>query len=164
MGKMGAGLAGQPFLIMMKKIMHKSRKGFSLAEAMMATVLLSVVAAGVLVPYTTGAAVQVEGTRRTLAAKLGSDLVEKIVKTDFEEIVDEYGSYTELIGQVKGVSGEVLSEQDSEYANFSRDASCEYAWVPQENDAVLDVKFILAEVRVYYKGEELIILRRLISR
>ena len=52
---------------------YKNRKGFSLAEAMMATVVLSIAAAGVLLPFTSGARVRAEGMRRTLGAKLASD-------------------------------------------------------------------------------------------
>ena len=127
----------------------------------MATMLLSIVAAGVLIPYTTGATVQVEGTRRTLASKLASDLMEKILMTPFDSMAADYGSYTEAEGQVKDMSGVVFS--GLAYSNFSREASCVYVYVPQESGS-LESKFILAEVGVYYNGEELVSLKRLISR
>jgi len=63
---------------------YKHRNGFTLAEAMIATVVLGIAAAGVLLPYTVGAAVRAEGTRRTLAAKLAGDLMEEIVSTPFD--------------------------------------------------------------------------------
>ena len=83
--------AGQPFLIgylLMKKTSCKNQKGFSLAEAMIATVVLGIAAAGVLLPFTSGATVRAEGMRRTLAAKLASDLMEEIIGTEFDQIID----------------------------------------------------------------------------
>jgi len=125
----------------------------------MATVVLGIAAAGVLLPFTSGAAVRAEGVRRTLAAKLASDLMEKIVNTPFDQIVASY-NYTEPAGQVKDAAGAVFA--DSNYANFSRDVSCAYVYVPQES-GMEEPKFILATVRVYYKGRETAIINRLIS-
>ena len=156
-------MAGQPFLIgylLMKKTSCKNQKGFSLAEAMMATVVLGIAAAGVLLPFTSGAAVQAEGMRRTLAAKLASDLMEEIIRSPFGDIVDNYDGYAEAQGQVKDASGVVFT--DLNYANFSRDVSCEQVYVPQESEDG-ESKFIRATVRVYYSGGQIAIIRRLIS-
>ncbi len=131
--------------------------GFTLAEAMIATVVLGIAAAGVLMPFTSGLQVRAEGRRRTLAAKLASDLMEKIINTPFEQIVDDY----ELQGEVKDASGAIFT--DSNYANFSRDVSCEYVYVPQES-GVAEANFILVRVRVYYRGTEIVSLKRLIGR
>jgi len=156
-------VAGQPFLIgylLMKKTSCKNQKGFSLAEAMMATVVLGIAAAGVLLPFTSGAAVRAEGMRRTLAAKLASDLMEEIIRSPFGDIVDNYDGYAEAQGQVKDASGTVFT--DLNYANFSRDVSCEQVYVPQESEDG-ESKFIRATVRVYYSGGQIAIIRRLIS-
>jgi prepilin-type N-terminal cleavage/methylation domain-containing protein len=134
------------------------RKGFTLAEAMMATVVLGIAATGVLLPFTSGAAVRAEGMRRTLGAKLASDLMEEIVNTPFEEIV--IGYYSEAQGQIRDASGVVFT--DSNYANLSRDSSCAYAYVPQESWSGA-FKFILVTVRVYYRGKEIATINRLIS-
>ena len=139
----------------------KKRKGFSLAEAMLAVVVLGVAAAGVLLPYTSGAKVRAEGLRRTLGAKLANDLMEQIVKTPFENIVSAYDGYSEAQGQVKDVSGTVFT--DSNYDSFSRNASCEYVYVPQEGGDK-EPEFIRATVRVYYNGAEMVIISRLISK
>jgi prepilin-type N-terminal cleavage/methylation domain-containing protein len=149
--------AGQPFLIgylLMKKTSCKNQKGFSLAEAMMATVVLGIAAAGVLLPFTSGAAVRAEGMRRTLAAKLASDLMEQFIDTSFEELVANGGGYIdELQGQIKDVNGVLFS--DPAYANFSRGASYEY-------DASQPF-FIIVTVWVKYNGNEIVSLSRLIS-
>ena len=111
----------------MKQTSGKKSGGFTLAEAMVATVVLSIVAAGVLMPFVAGARARAEGQRRTLAAKLASDLMERIVATDFEEIVTIYGSYTEARGQIKDMTGGLFS--DPVYANYSRQANCVYVFV-----------------------------------
>jgi len=126
-----------------------------LAEAMIATVVLGIAAAGMLLPFTSGAAVRAEGARRTLAAKLAGDLMEQFINTPFEELVANGGGYVdEPQGQIKDVSGTVFT--DSNYANFSRGASFEEL---TEGEA----RFILVTVRVKYNGNEIISLSRLIS-
>jgi len=140
---------------------NKYRNGFTLAEAMMATVVLGIAAAGVLLPFMSGAAVRVEGTRGTLAAKLAGDLMEEIVNTPFEQIIGEYDGYAEPQGQVKDASGTVFN--DLNYANFSRDVSCEYVVMPGESGDG-DLKFIRIIVRVFYSGREIAAISRLVSK
>ena len=127
----------------------------------MATVVLGIAAAGLLLPFTSGAAVRAEGMRRTLAAKLAGDLMEQIIHTEFDQIVTSYDEYAELQGQVKDVGGVVFT--DSNYANFSRDAGCAYVYVPQES-GIGELKFIRATVRVYYSGKQIAVINRLISK
>ena len=139
---------------------YKNRKGFTLIEAMIAAVVLGIAAAGVLLPFTSGAAIRAEGAHRTLAAKLAGDLMEGIVKTPFEQIIAAYDGYAEPQGQVKDASGIVFT--DSNYANFSRDVSCEYFNVLQESMNG-ELKFIRVIVRVYYRGGEIVTISRLVS-
>ena len=139
---------------------YKHRKGFTLAEAMIATVVLGIAAAGVLLPFTSGAAVRAEGTRRTLAANLAGDLMEEIVKTPFGQIITSYNGYAEPQGQVKDAGGMVFV--DSNYTDFSRDVSCAYVIMPGESgDGGL--KFVRIIVRVYYRGGEIATISRLVS-
>jgi len=135
-------------------------KGFTLAEAMIATVILGIAAAGVLMPFTSGLQVRAEGRRRTLAAKLAADLMEEIINIPSGQIVDGY-ERVELQGQIKDATGAIFT--DSNYANFGRGVSCEYVYVPQESGAA-EANFIRVTVRVYYSGREIVSLRRLISR
>jgi type II secretory pathway pseudopilin PulG len=138
----------------------KNAKAFTLAEAMIATVVLGIAAAGVLLPFTSGAAVRAEGMRRTLGAKLASDLIQEIVNTPFNQIVAAYGTFSEAQGQVKDAGGIVFT--DSNYAMFSRDSMCNYVYVSQESGTGV-AKFILITVRVYYSGKEIAIINRLVS-
>ena len=126
----------------------------------MATVVLAIAAAGLLLPFTSGLAVRAEGQHKTLASKLAADLMERIVNTPFDDIVINY-NYSEAQGQVEeDASGTIFS--DPAYAGFSRDASCDYFYMPQEAETT-DAEFVLAAVRVYYKGREVAVIKRLIS-
>lgn len=142
------------------KTNYKNPRGFTLAEAMMATVVLGIAAAGVLLPFTNGAKLRAEGMRRTLAAGLAGDLMEEIVKTPFDQIIATYDGYDEPQGQVKDVSGVVFT--DSNYANFSRNVTCEYVYVSQESGNG-QLKFIRVVVRVSYLGEQIAIISRLVG-
>jgi len=128
----------------------------------MATVVLGIAAAGALLPFVSGAAVQAEGAHRTLAAKLASDLMEEIIRTEFDQIIGKYGTHTESQGHIIKDFDTVAEFTDPMYANFSRDVSCEYVLVPQESETG-EPKFIRATVRVRYKGNEVVSLSRLIS-
>jgi len=140
----------------------RSREGFTLVEAMLAVVVLGIAAAGVLLPFVSGATVRAEGTRRTLAAGLASDLMEQIIKTPFDQIVAGY-NYAELQGQVKDATGTVFT--DPKYANFSRAVTCEYVAAspqPAPSDPA-ECNYILVMVQVNYSGRETATIRRLVS-
>jgi len=125
----------------------------------MATVVLGIAAAGVLLPFTTGARMQSEGTRLTLASKVAGDLMEEVVNTPFGQIITNY-NYSEAEGQIKDASGAVFG--DSNYFRFSREVSSELIYVAQQ-DGTKASNFIKVTVRVYYDGVETAIINRLIS-
>ncbi len=138
-----------------------SRRGFTLAEAMMAVVVLGIAAASVLLPFISGAAVRAEGINRTLAARLASDLMEEIVNTPFDQIVDSYNGYSESQGQVKDAAGIVFV--DPNYTRFSREVSCQYVYVPQESGAE-NPKFIRVTVQMYYDSKQIATIHRLVGK
>lgn len=138
-----------------------SKRGFTLAEAMMAVVVLGIAAASVLLPFVSGATVRAEGINRTLAARLASDLMEKIVNTPFDQIVDSYDGYSEPQGQVKDAAGTVFV--DPNYTRFSREVSCQYVYVPQESGAE-DPKYIRVTVQMYYDGKQIATINRLVGK
>ncbi|MFC1781949.1 prepilin-type N-terminal cleavage/methylation domain-containing protein [Planctomycetota bacterium] len=142
---------------------NRIRRGFTLAEAMMAVVVLSVAAAGVLLPFSSGATIRAEGLHRTLGARLASDLIEEIVNTSFEQIITYYGDYSEAQGQIKDATGVVFT--DPAYSNFSRSASCVYVDVPvSSTEFSSDVEFILVTVEVNYSGKSIAVINRLVSK
>jgi hypothetical protein len=123
-------------------------------------VILGMAAAGVLLPFADGASVQAEGLHRSLAAGLANDLLERIITTPFDQLVGKY-NYAEPQGQVKDASGTTFT--DPIYANYSRDVCCDYIYVPQQGGMAAP-NFALATVRVYYRGEQIAAVDRLISR
>lgn len=139
---------------------YTRRSGFTLVEATMALVILGMAAAGVLLPFSSGAAVQAEGLRITLGAKLADDLMERIIATEPNQIAGEY-NHTEAQGQVTDASGSVFT--DPMYANFSRQVVCADVRVPQESED-LPSSFIRVSIHVRYQGREMATLSRLISK
>lgn len=149
--------------MIIKKMRHSGggEYGFTLAEAMIAMVILGMAAAGVLLPFSSGASVQAEGMRSTLAAKLASDLMEQVINSKFSDIITNY-NYTESKGQVEDAEGDVFT--DSVYQNFSRTVSCEYVDVPiSPGVRSSDIKYILVTVQVNYSDKPMAVMNRLIS-
>ena len=144
----------------MKRILRKKCKGFTLAEAMMATVVLGIAAAGLIMPYAAGAMARSEGINRTLGSKLASDLMEQIISTNYGQIVSTHDGYTETQGNIKDATGSIFN--DSRYDNFSRTAECSYVYVDQQAGSETPI-YILGTVKVYYKGQEFVSLSRLIG-
>jgi prepilin-type N-terminal cleavage/methylation domain-containing protein len=134
--------------------------GFTLIEAMLAVVVLSIAAAGVLLPFASGATVQADGMHRTIAAKLAGDLLEQIVSKPFSSI-SAYNGYTEAQGQVKDAAGNVFT--DRAYAKFGRSVTCENIYLAQQAGTLPSV-FIRVTIRVTYGGSELVSLKRLVSQ
>jgi prepilin-type N-terminal cleavage/methylation domain-containing protein len=157
-------------------------RGFSLIEAMVAVAVLGIAAASVLLPFISGAALRAEGVNRTLAARLASDLMEQILRLPFHDPndetsyslgpesgdfdnIDDYDGYTEPQGQVKDADGKLFSVNDSRYANFSRNVTCEYVYVPPQPAESYPAKceFIRITVQVDYSGKQMATIVRLVS-
>ena len=132
-----------------KKNMKRSTKnnGFTLIEATIAMVLLAIAAAGVLLPFASAASVQEEAGRQTLAANLASEMMEKVLQSEPNDILLNFGVYSETKGAMLDTKGVVLS--DSIYAGFSR--SVEAVKVP----LVPSVPLVKITVSVAYEGNEM---------
>ena len=119
-------------------------------EATIAMVILAIAAAGVLLPFANAASVLEEGGRQTLAANLASELMEKVLLTDPNGIVEDtptgYNNYTEADGAMLDTSGNPLT--DSIYTGFSRSVACEAV-------TVKSVPLVLVTVSVAYQGNEM---------
>lgn len=128
-------------------------------EATLALVILGIAAAGVLLPFASGATVQAEGNHRTLAARLANDLMERIVAPPHDDILT-WNNYAEAQGQVANTSGTVFT--DPAYAGFSREATCEAVWVGC--GPPLTANFVLVTVTVAWRGKEVVTLSSLVNR
>jgi prepilin-type N-terminal cleavage/methylation domain-containing protein len=131
-----------------------NRKGFTLAEAMIAVVLLAFAASTVSMPFVAGAAVREEGAQRTLAAKLAHDMTEEIVSTDFDQIIFTYDGHYEHNGMLENANGEFFT--DPVYADFRRIVSCTPA-------AVSGVNLIWVTVYIYRNNDLLLSLSTLVG-
>jgi len=101
------------------KTKRYNRKGFTLAEAMIAVTLLAFAASAVSMPYVAGAASRAEGARRTLAAKLAADRLEQIAKIDYDQLWQYDGYPFELFpGGLEDGNGGFLT--DPVYSDFTR--------------------------------------------
>jgi hypothetical protein len=154
----------------------------------MAVVVLGIAAASLLLPFISGAAVQAEGINRTLAASLASDLMEQVLILPFHDPsgpssdyslgpepgetgpvyfdnVDDFHNYSEIQGQVKDAAGELFTDSDSRYANFSRNVTCEYVYVPPQPAETDPAKceFIRVTVQVNQSGKQMATVVRLVS-
>ena len=161
-----------------------ARAGFTLPEAVMAMVILGIAAAGVLLPFSAGASAQAEGVHKTLAANLANDLMERIATRPFHDPdgsshdylpgpeageatiadfdnIDDFDGYVEAQGQVSDASAVVIT--DPMYANFSRQVTCGYVYVPQQNPPTASPNFILVSVEVHYQGRPVVTVSRLVS-
>jgi prepilin-type N-terminal cleavage/methylation domain-containing protein len=141
----------------------RRQAGFTLVEAMLAMVILSIAAAGVLLPFSGGATVRAEGIHSTLGSQLARDLVEQIVNTPFSQIITDFGNYSESTGHIISNFDTGAEFTDSMYSNFSRTAVCQSVYVPQEAGNTQAI-FILATVQVKYKGHEIARIDRLIAK
>ena len=126
---------------------------------MLSLVILGMAAAGVLLPFASGATVQAEGMRRTLAAQLANDLMEQIVGTAHGSIIATWHGYTEAQGQVADAGGTVFT--DPMYAGFSREASCVAKYVACAPPRTAN--FVLVTVKVAWQGREIVTLSSLIN-
>jgi len=146
----------------MERLMTKTarKRAFSLIEAMLAVAVLGIAAAGVLLPFSSGAIVRAEGLHRTLGVKLASDLMEKVVNTPFDQVLTSY-NYTESQGQVKDASGAVFT--DPGYAKYGRKVEAAAVFVPQDSTAAV-TNFIRVTVTVYYDGGQVASVTRLIGK
>lgn len=68
-------------------------QGFTLIEATIALVMLSVVAAGILLPFSTAAASQRYAQRSALAARMAADALDTLADTGVLDLADFHSHY-----------------------------------------------------------------------
>ncbi|MHC4293267.1 MAG: type IV pilus modification PilV family protein [Planctomycetota bacterium] len=141
--------------------LNRKKDGFTMTEAILAMVILGIASAIVVLPFSTGAAIQAEGLHRTIGANLASELMEKVTNTSFEQIITNYDGYSEPEGGLKDFEGQLYNS--SNYKYFSRDVSCNYVYVPQESGDK-ESKYVLITVRVYYQSGQIAAIHKLISK
>ncbi len=137
--------------------------GFTLVEATAAVAVLAITATAVIVPFTAGAAHERDHARRTLAAALASELMERIISLPFEsdtgETIADYDGYSEPVEPLAAGDGRIMA--DPAAAGMTRSATCEYVYVAGQ-DSDEPPSFIRVTVRVRHNGDEIFRIVRLV--
>ena len=135
---------------------RKTDRGFTLAEVLLAMVLLAMAAAGIALPFATAASVQRESGVRLTAARLASDKIEQLRAA--AETLEEGIDLTEAAaGNIKKADGIFFKFRDRYYADFSRKVTVETA-------AVGDGAIKWVTVTVNWKGREVASLSTLLGQ
>ena len=131
-------------------------------------VILAVAVTGLLLPFSSAASVHVEGSRRTIAAKLAADLVEEITVSIDRATVDAYPAtlnfwdgFYEAEGDVTKIWG-AGSYSGEVYKYFSRRVTCQEASIGSGRN--ITVLGAWVTVTVSYDGGEMAVLKTLVSK
>ena len=137
---------------------RKRQSGLTLIEALMASALLAMAAAGILLPITAAAAAQTDAQRRVIATRLAADVIEQVAAESFDDIMcpDEYSITYDTTSPNLAQLGYPLS-----YKNYKCDVKTNDEYLnkgtPQE------VKLILLTVKVFDNNRPMITLKTLIG-
>ena len=129
---------------------HNNNKAFTLAEAMMAVVLLAIAVSGILLPFAGGAALQSEGSRRNLAAQVAANVLEEFIIVDPNAVI----GYSETNQPITDAVGQPMT--DAVYQDFTYSFVCNPAGIP-------GLTLGWATVRVYYRNNEIVSLSTLVG-
>ena len=154
-------------------------------EAMLASTLLAMSASAVLLPFSVGAQSEQEDARRTLALFLGRELMEEIISKPFDDPegsvgvgpdggessralfdnIDDYHGYEDGYGKsissIVGMNGQIIEGVAIE--GLQREVIIAYIHVSGQ-DVGADPNFVRVEVKMKYKGDDLLTLRRLVHK
>ena len=106
------------------------RRGFTLTEALLASVILTVTITAIIAPFTAGAQNEQVDARRILAVSYAQEMLEEILAKPFDDPdgesvagpevgeseralfdnMDDYHGYSEAEGAIKSFDGEVTTE------------------------------------------------------
>ncbi len=147
--------------------------GFTLLEALLASVVLAIVVGAIVVPFTAGAGNTAHDARMTLAVNLAQDLIEEILSKPFSDPdgtetgetgrskwddMDDYNGYTEAEGTIAGFDGAVVN--DPAATALTRSAIVEGVYVSGQGPPD-PATFLRITVEVRYHGQELVKFSRL---
>jgi Tfp pilus assembly protein PilV len=157
------------------------RTGFTLAEALLAAVILLVAISAITLPFAAGARAEQADARMCLAVSLAQEMMEEILSKPFNDPqgasapgpesgetrrsrfdnVDDYHGYAEAAGQIADANGVVIDTPASQ--DLSRWVSAQYVYVSGQ-DTGQPATFVRVKVTVAYKGAPLVELTRLVYR
>ena len=148
--------------------------GFTLIEALLASVILALVVGAILMPFTAGAQNAVQNAREVLAANLAQELMEEILSKSFNDPdgtnagetnrmkwddMRDYNNFSESQGNIRNLSGEIFT--DPLAANMSRTARVESVYVAGQTTSNPPT-FLRITVEIRYKGQVIKKISRLV--
>jgi len=162
----------------------RRRKAFTLAEALLATTVLAIVAASAAFPFAAGVQQTNEAAKLEQAAALGQAMMEEILARSFFEPgdptaipgpggdentrmklnnLDDFDGFVETGQILRDFQGN--ANTDPSLAGFWRQVSVQYITMPALNQAADDVNsFVRIQVNVYQGATLLVTLSRIASR
>jgi len=152
---------------------------FTLAEALLAAVVLAATIPAIAMPFTAAAQSQQAEGRFTVAVNLAQELMEEILSQPFRDPqgssapgpesgetsrelfdnVDDYHGYAEPAGEIVAVNGQVVDCPVA--AGLSRHVSADYVHV-KDQDTSEPPLFVRVVVEMQYKGQTVVTLTRLV--
>jgi type II secretory pathway pseudopilin PulG len=167
-----------------RSVFRQIRGGFTLAEALLATTVLAIVAATAALPFAAGIQQTQEAAKLEQAAALGQAMMEEVLARSFFEPddrvaapgrdpgeesrplfnnLDDFHGYAESGGVLRDFQNVAVSAPSA--AGFWRDVSVQYVSLTALGQAASDVNsFVSIQVRVFYNSTLLVTLNRIASR
>ena len=161
-----------------------ARRGFTLAEALLAATVLAIVSATAILPFLAGNQQVNEAAKLEQAAALGQALMEEILARPFADPnstsvtpgpetgessrnlfdnIDDFNGYSEAVGGVKNFKNAAVTAASTN--GFWRQATVTYITFPGLNQQPTDLNSLVRiEVQVYYGTTLLIKLDRIATR
>lgn len=163
--------------------MKRTRKhpgiGFTLLEALLASGVLAMAVAAILMPFTAGAHNEQNDARATLAVALAQEMMEEVLSQPFKvdkqgevlgpepgenkrtkfDTIDDYHGYTELDGEIVSLDERTVSEPA--VVGLSRHVAVSYVYVAGQ-DTGGPPTFLRVTVEVKYRNQPLVTLSRLV--
>jgi len=148
--------------------------GFTLIEALLASVILALVVGAILIPFTAGAQNAVQNAREVLAANLAQELMEEILSKSFNDPdgtnagetnrmkwddMRDYNNFSESQGNIRNLNGEIFTAPSA--ANMSRTARVESVYVAGQATSNPPT-FLRITVEIRYKGQVIKKISRLV--
>ena len=165
----------------MKRANRQTVTGFTLLEALLASVVLAMTVVAITMPFTAGARNEQVDARRTVAVSLAQEMMEEVLAQPFEDDqpvwarnpgpepgetarslfdnIDDYNGYEEPAGSISDLSGAVIDEATA--TDLSRHVTTSYVYVPGQ-DLGLPTNFIHVIVELKHRGQILTRFSRLV--
>ncbi len=160
---------------------HSAAQGFTLVEALLASVILAMAITAVTAPFTAAARNERADGRRTVAVCLANEIMEEIISKPFDDPdgksavgpesgestrsefdnIDDYHRYEEKAGAIVDGTGTLAG--DPLAGDLSRHVTTTYIYVSGQ-DMSDSPDFVRVEVTVRRKGLPLVTLTRLAYR